>query len=916
MNCALLLHFATNRIDNPILMTTTLLRTKLYIPRPARPALMRQPLIERLNDGLERDLTLVVAPVGYGKTTLLAMWAAQAGMPVCWLTLDQQDGDFGVFLAYLLAAIQNRFPGACPQTQSFLESGRLPEIDQLATLLINEIDDLPQRLVLVLDDYHLIQAPPVHQFLGSILRHPPLQLHLLIASRADPPLALTRLRAAQRLHELRVGDLRFSPAEAATFLTQALAQAEQPGAVQFLVQRTEGWIAGMQLAVLSLHTAADQDAMLQHLAQGRNRYIMDYLLEQVLNQQPPAIQEFLLKTSILDQMSPALAQAVVGSEDAPHSSQISLPALERAGSFVSALDGSGEWYSYHALFRELLRHHLQQRYSREAINDLHRRASIWFRAAQLIDTALHHALAADDVDLAAQIIIDHFATWLDRENWPTIERWLNLLPADAFTAYPWLLAARASIAQLRADYGAVLPLLEDAEARLAAMPDAVASQGEVVLRSHLDLLWAVHWMMSNQPHQATAAATRAWQALPLTHRYLRGTALQMLTVAMQSGGNAPAALQLVEDELVRTPRGSEGAYSRLRLLLCLMSLHLAEGYMRPGEEIATLLLAEASAANAPISQLWAHLALGSVAYEANDLELATKHFSQGIELRTVGHTRAWHECLIGLALTYQALGRPADARSIANLLSDYHRQSGSIGLAAEAQALQVHLDVLTGVQSVEHTWQDPNIGGTAVLLGWRVNPAVTQVHALLADATPAALHKAAGMIEALLQLAAALHKPARTVEYLALQACCLAQQARRQEAVAALNAAVTIAQPRGLVRSLADAGPGLASVVATLAHTAPSPYLSRLQQALRAPAADAPAASHAPNATNSTIRLTRREREVLRLLMAYQTDREIAEQLVISPLTVRTHIENLSEKLDVSGRRVIAARAAALNLLA
>ncbi len=895
-------------------MTTTLLRTKLYIPRPAHTAVVRQTLLTRLNEGIDRDLTLVVAPVGYGKTTLLAMWVAQATVPVCWLSINEQDSDLGVFVEYLLAAIHTLFPGACPQTQNLLESGRMPEIDRLATLLINEIDDLPQRFVLVLDDYHLIQAPPVHELLDSVLRHPPLQMHLLIASRADPPLALARLRATQRLHELRVNDLRFSAAEAATFLTEAMPQSDQPHTVQMLVQRTEGWIAGMQLAVLSLHTVSDHASMLRHLEQGSNRYIMDYLLEQVLTQQTPPVQEFLLKTSILEQMSPSLVQAVVGNEEPQRAGQVSLRTLERAGSFVSALDGSGEWYSYHALFRELLHHHLQQRYSSEEINDLHRRASIWFRDEQMIDTALQHALAAGDVDLAAQIIIDHFATWLDRENWPAIERWLNLLPADAFTAHPWLLAARASIAQLRADYSALLPLLEDAEVRLAAMPDAVASQGEVVLRSHLDLLWAVHWLMSNQPNRATAAATRAWQSLPLAHLYLRGTALQMLTVAMQIGGNAPAAIQLVEDELARAPRGSEDAYSRLRLLLCLMSVHLAEGYLRPGTEIATLLLEEATAANAPISQLWARLALGSVAYEENDLELAARHFSQGIELRTAGHTRSWHECLIGLALSYQALGRPADARRIANMLSDYHRQSGSIGLSAEAQTLQVHLDVLTGGQSVGRTWPRPSASITAVVLGWRVIPTVTQIHALLAEASPAALHEAGALIDEMIQIATTLHKPARIAEYLALQARWYAQQNAHDKAVAALKAAVTIGEPRGFVRSLVDAGPALTPVVTALAESKPSPYLTRLRHALSAPVLAAPDAGHTAS-TATAIRLTRREREVLRLLTAYQTDREIAEQLVISPLTVRTHIEHLSEKLGVNGRRAIVARAVSLNLL-
>ncbi|MFO7633441.1 MAG: LuxR C-terminal-related transcriptional regulator [Caldilinea sp.] len=897
-------------------MTTALLRTKLYIPRPSRTVVVRQTLIERLNEGIDRDLTLVVAPVGYGKTTLLAMWVAQTTAPVCWLTLNEQDSDLGVFVGYLLAAIQTRFPSACLQTQSLLESGRTPEIDRLATLLINEIDDLPQRFVLVLDDYHLIQAAPVHQLLDSILRHPPLQMHLLIASRADPPLALARLRAAQRLHELRVGDLRFSPAEAATFLTQALAQSDQTGAVQLLAQRTEGWIAGMQLAVLSLRTVSDQAAMLQHLAQGSHRYIMDYLLEQVLNQQSPLVQEFLLKTSILEQMSPPLVQAVVGDEDAQSNGQISLRALERAGSFVSALDGGGEWYTYHALFRELLRHHLQQRYSVDVINDLHRRASIWFRDAEWIDMALYHALAAGDVDLAAQIIVDHFATWLDREHWPAIERWLNLLPAAAFTKHPWLLVARANIAQLRSDYGAVLPLLEDAEARLAVTPGTVTSQGEVVLRGYLDLLWATHWLFGDQPHKAAAAAKHAWQSLPPAHRYMRGTALQVLTVAMQIAGNVAAAIQLVEDELARTPRASGGAYSRLRLLLSLMSLHVADGYIEPGKAVANLLLEEATAANAPISQLWAQLALGAIAYEANDLPEAMKHFMQGMELRTAGHMRGGHECMTGLALTYQALGRTDEAHSVVSMLHETHRQSGNMVLAAEAQMLQLHLDVLAGGQFTDHPWRPLRASAPAILFGWRVVPAVTQVHLLLAEASSAALHKASAMLDELLEIATTLHKPARSAEYLALQARCFAQQDAYDKAVVTLTAAVAIAAPRGLVRSLADAGPALTPVVTALAHAAPSPYLTRLLHALRAPTAASAAASAAPDRAHATVRLTRRERDVLRLLHAYKTDREIAEELVISPLTVRTHIEHLSEKLGVNGRRAIVARAVSLNLLA
>jgi LuxR family maltose regulon positive regulatory protein len=738
-------------------------------------------------------------------------------------------------------------------------------------------------------------------------------MHLLIASRADPPLALARLRASQRLAELRIRDLRFSPAEAEAFLVQAVAMTASDQAVALLLKRTEGWIAGLQLAALSLRTA-DRTAVLEHLAHGSDRYIMDYLFEQVLNRQPSMVQEFLLKTSILDQMSPALAQAVLGAGAMPAGEQVSLAALEGAGVFVSALDNRGEWYSYHALFRELLRHHLQQHCNKTEIHDLHRRASAWFRNAGLIDEALHHALASGDVDLAATLIIDHFSTWLDRENWPAIERWLSLLPAAAFAAHPWLLVASAHIAQLRSDYGAVLPLLEEAEARLVAAPHPAATPGEAVLRAYLDLLWSIQWLLSGQTPKAIASARQALHALPPTHRYVRGTALTLLTAALQVSGAATEAIQLVQNELARTPRTAADDYSHLRLLMCLMSLHLAESNLVAGAEIGAMLIEESLAFHAPITQLWAHLGLGAAAYEGNDLPRALRHFAQGAELRLVGHMRAGHECLVGLAITYQALGRNAEARGVVNTLTEYHRQSGNLVLAGEGRDLELRLDLLAGTLPAGALAGDTPPARPAVLLGWRIIPAVTRVYALLADGTLAALAEARSILDELIQLAIGLHKPARQVEFLALKALLLAQQQAHPEAMTVLKEVVAIGAPRGLIRSVIDAGAPLTPLLLALAKTSPSPYLEQLATAIQSSTANGASAPPAP--AGARIRLTRREHEVLALLATYRTDREIAEQLVISPLTVRTHIEHLSEKLEVSGRRAIIARAAEMNLLA
>ncbi len=495
-------------------MASTLLRSKLYRPRLTPAVVSRAALVRRIDGGLDGDLTLIIAPVGYGKTTLVAAWADQAALPVAWLSLGEGDNDLVGFLTYLIAAIQTLYPNACPEMRGLLPEVQSPQPAQLAALLINEIDDLPDRFVLVLDDYHTIHSLAIHQLLESLLIHPPLQMHLLISSRSDPPLAVARMRANGRLNELRIGDLRFSIEEAERFLSLTDVAEQLPQVADVIVRRAEGWVAGLQLAALSLRALPDPTAMLQCLTSGADRYVMDYLFEQVFSQQAPEVQQILLRTSILQRLSPALAQALAV-DGGPPSAQVSLAELERLGIFVNALDSSGEWYGYHALFRELLQHHLRLRYTKEEIADLHRRASIWFRQRDLIDEALHHALAAGDIDLAAQTLIDHFGSRLDREDWPAVERWLNLLPAAAFQSHPWLQVARAILAQVQSNYDAVVPLIAEAEARLAHTHSTAISGGEAVLQGYLDLLWGTHWLFAAQPQRAITKVQQALECLPL-----------------------------------------------------------------------------------------------------------------------------------------------------------------------------------------------------------------------------------------------------------------------------------------------------------------------------------------------------------------------------------------------------------------
>ncbi|MBK8046870.1 MAG: hypothetical protein IPK16_06945 [Anaerolineales bacterium] len=370
------------------------MRTKLYKPRPRLQLTPRPELLQKLNARIDSDLTLIVAPVGFGKTTTVAAWCAQAPLPVAWLTLDENDNEPARFLTYVIAAIRTLAPEACPETSGVLRAGHALEVAALTTLLANEIDDLPERFALVLDDYHCITAPVVHQLVDGLLRHPPLQLHLLIAGRTDPPLAIARLRANGRLNELRAGEFRFTRAEAEHFLAGALTANADVRTTDLLIHSLDGWVAGLQLAALSLNTSPDQQMALRDLEKGRDRYIMEYLFEQVLQHQPPEVETFLLRTSILDRISPDLARAVVavdldGAEAAPTGAAVAVSLLAgTAGLFTHALDSAGEWYSYHALFRELLRHRLRVRVTPGQIAALYQCACQWHRQHGQIDESV------------------------------------------------------------------------------------------------------------------------------------------------------------------------------------------------------------------------------------------------------------------------------------------------------------------------------------------------------------------------------------------------------------------------------------------------------------------------------------------------------------------------------------------------
>ncbi len=465
-----------------------LLSTKLNRPTVTRDRVDRSRLVELLNHSLRQgSVTLVCAAAGFGKTTLVASWieSLTAGehpaTRAAWLSLDEYDSDPVVFLRYFVAAIGTVFPEACPETLALLHAPHPASQGQLVVALSNEIERLPARVVLVLDDYHTIRGQVVHDFLSTLLRHWPRRLHLVLISRSNPPWPLASLRARNTIVEIRTRDLRFTLEETAAFLEKVLPLPVSRSAVARLDQHLEGWIAGLRLATLSLQAGVDVDAELAHML-GSYVEITNYLMDEVVSSQTPAIMRFLLVTSILERFCAPLCECLLASmtssADPPCDVPTCIQRLEGNNLFVIALDTDSQWYRYHHLFQELLQRRLLAEVGPAQVAELHRTAAAWLGKQGLIDEALHHALAIDDLELAAQLMVAGLCDVLNRDDRPTLDRWLRLLPDDFIQGHPWLLMIKALAFQISWQLPIVWELLAQIEALLDAGGQPARGAGE------------------------------------------------------------------------------------------------------------------------------------------------------------------------------------------------------------------------------------------------------------------------------------------------------------------------------------------------------------------------------------------------------------------------------------------------------
>ena len=897
--------------------------TKLTPPRIAADVVRRARVRERLGHSLDRSLTLVCAPAGYGKTTLLSEWLAGSGHPYAWLSLDESDDDLAVFLNYFIAAIRTAYPQACADTLGLLAAPELPPPTRLAHTLANDLEALPCQpgpadgrcCILVLDDFHLLRNEAIAALLGEIWRRPPRTVHLILSTRRDPPLPLDVLRARGELSEIRVQELRFTRDEVAVFVQQATGLPLDEQAIALLAERTEGWPAGLRLAALTLTT---HDDIYGHLAElpADNRYVMDYLMGEVLSHIPAATQEFLLKTAILDRLSGPLCDAVIGAAATTRNGQAHLEWLTQMGLFTWSMDPQAQWYHCHHLFRRLLRIQLEQRHQPEEIAELHIRASEWLAGNGFVGEAIEHVLTTSGVAEAIRLVETHRHAAMNQERWPDLQHWLGLLPRQAIDEHPDLIIAEAWLLHHRAALARVPERLARAEALMQQTPldEHVRLDEETRLRlqGEIDALTSqlVYWTADAE--RTLTLAQRALAETPLEHSYVREIAWMFFAGALALRGDLGDAIAALNEGLREVRFHSNTHAPRLLYTLCL--IHWMAADLPDLLQTADHLLELARESDLPESLDWAQYFRGCAHYQQNDLEAAERDFTAVVSEHRAAHGVVLPHSTFGLASTHQAQGLVEPARAAAATTVKYALEMNNPAMLADARAFEAHLALLQGRENQAFRWvaqADRNIRTAPMPLFYV--PSFTLVEVLLAQGTPASLEEASRLLARLREVVQATHNTRFLIEALALQSLLHDARHERSAALEALAQAVALAEPGGVIRVFVDLGPRMAALLHQLAaqRVGPTDFVARLLAAF--PAARDPApALHQPGLIEP---LSERELGVLALLAQRLTNKEIARTLSISPMTVKRHSSNIYQKLLVGGRREAVAKAAALGLV-
>jgi LuxR family maltose regulon positive regulatory protein len=904
-------------------MATPLLTTKLYIP-PARPDWVPRPhLIARLNAGLYHKVTLISAPAGSGKTTLASAWLSRLRKPaadrgqaieeepahrdVAWLSLDEGDSDPARFFAYLLAALGTVEASLGQGVRHLLEASQLLPIQPLVAALINDLAARPEPLVLALDDYHTIDDLTIHEALSMLVERQPANLHLVLITRLDPPLPLSRLRGRGQVTEIRQGDLRFTSEEAARFLNESMGLQLAPSEVVLLESRTEGWIAGLQLAALSMQ-GRDRESVAGFIAgfSGRYHFLLDYLTDEVLGQQSEMIQTFLLRTSILKRMCGPLCDALLQTESQGEGKKI-LAHLEAANLFTVPLDDEHRWYRYHSLFGELLRARLQETQP-EQLPELHRRAAAWYEQEGSGVEAVHHALASQDDELAAAVIertITRLSTW-SRADVAMIQQWLQALPDNVTRDRPWLQLFASRTLYVSGQPEAASRTLQELERWLRDHPELPDAERLVRLAIVDRASYAV---VLGDVQQAKQLARQVLTGAPDDDPIGRFRTPAILGMAHSRAGEVSEAHRAFS-QASEFALAAGLSFAAVPFLCNLADVEIKQARLRQAKQTCEQAGQLAVVDGVPASVAgFVGLEMSKILYEWNDLDAAEHHLLEGLELLSQsGVSESFGSGHAVLAQLKQALGDHEGARAAAQQALHIAQRDNIPRLIGLTSAYQARIWLAQGRLDLAARWARDyqQVGETEYL---REFEDLTLVRALLAEGRPA---ETLALLNPMLSSATDAGRMGPVIEIQALRALAFHALDEPDAALDAIEQALAVAEPEGYVRLFVDLGQPIVALLKGAGSRGVKPqYISRLL------AAFAPHEPLQPDLERQPLvePLTDRELEVLQLLAGRLSNRELGRRLFISLPTVKSHTRSIYGKLGVHNREQAVARARALGIL-
>jgi ATP/maltotriose-dependent transcriptional regulator MalT len=909
-------------VSQVTLTSDSLVSTKLR-PSQGRPKLVARPrLTERLERDTNRKLTLISAPAGFGKTTLLFEWLRErpgGEGSVAWLSLDEGDNDPARFLSYLVAALQAVEEKIGEGVLSALRSPEPPRVENITAALINELATLPEELTLVLDDYHLIDSKPVHGVISFLLEHLPQGVHLIIASRIDPPLPLARLRARNQTVEINASELSFTSEEAASFLNSVMGLDLSVEDVAALEERTEGWIVGLQLAAISMRDRQDVSAFVRAFS-GSHRDVLDYLAEEVLKGQPGHVRAFLLQTSILDHLSGGLCDALTGRSDG----QAILERLERENLFVVTLDEERVWYRYHHLFADFLRSRLE-RESPGRIKELHRRAVEWYEQNGWTSDAVGHALAAEDHERAADLVERVIGeTWF-RGEVMTLLGWLEVLPERAKRRRPRLLLEHATALMWVGRLEGVESLVREAERIVGAAAEGSGegpqSSAENIHRRYLlgyaAATRAWHANLLGDPQSGIQFARRALALLPDDPRPRTFAAFSLAAAYSFTGNFEAASVAFAETAELGLAAGHD--YLTLEAMGYHAELQMARGRLREAEDILRRALgfaAERGEVSLPATGE-VYVAMGELLYEWDDLDSAEARLTEGVKLaERTGQLGSLVDGYVSLSRLRQAQGDTDGALDAAWKAERLARSSGVGQFTVEAAAWTSRLHLARGErEAATSEWEQVSVADDDPAFVREIGQFAHARLLLACGEQDEALLLLADLREA----AQAAGRTGRVIEILVLEALALQAKGKKERAVRTLAQGLARAEPEGYVRTFVDEGPEMATLLSEvleaqqrgrLVPDVPAYYLRKVSAAL-----ERDASRSAKTGAGLSEPLSERELEVLALAAVGKTNQEIARELFVALSTVKTHIKNIYGKLDARNRTHALARARELGLL-